>query len=215
MLAELVSTVYFMDSYIWLPRLTSPRGSSATCKTEFVEAAPRRGKIVAAILLGTSAWLAGAHLVVGDTYCGTVFYDSNRHGACGQRLATQGLFVVLATLLSLSALVVALLAGVSRRVVLQRIAVMVVVVLALTFALVAANRALEPTHGAWCGSVLNRHRTYEPTIEKRCDEILRPNTREAVLASIGSVIAAGVALLMGVRQGRRAVASEVSARPLS
>lgn len=177
-------------------------------------AAPRRGKIAAAILVGTSAWLAGAHLVVGDTYCGNVFYDSNRHGACGQRLATQGFFVVLCAVLGLAALVVALLAGVSRRVVLQRVAVLGAVVLALTFALVAANRALEPTQDAWCGSVVNRHRTYEPTIEKRCDEILRPNTRKAVLASVGSVIAAGGAVLMGARQGRRAVASEVSARPL-
>jgi len=153
-----------------------------------------------AALLGIGAVAAGAHLVVGDTYCGTVFYDSNRHGACGDRLATQATVVALLGFLGLAAIAVAALSNVPRSVVLRRIGMLALSVIAAGLALVAANRALEPSDEAYCGSVLNRHRTYEAAFEQRCDDVLRPAAEAALLAAIVSAMVAGGAVVLGFRR---------------
>lgn len=174
----------------------------------------RRRSIAAAtgaLFLVAAAWLAGSHSVVGDSYCGSAFYDSYRNGACGRRLALLGTLALLSLIVGISALVLAWLAGRPPGDRLRALPVIVLGLVALGLGLVAAHNLLEPSRQRWCGSVVNRHRTYEPVIERECDRILRPNARAALLASLGSAVAIGAGIAL--RPRRRPDASATA--PLS
>ncbi len=163
-----------------------------------------------------AAWFAGSHSVVGDSYCGSPFYDSYRNGACGRRLVVLGALAVTCLLLGLSALALAWLAGQSPVVWLRSLPVIVLGLVALGLGLVAVHSLVEPTRDRWCGSVVNRHRTYEPEIERDCDRILRPNARTAAGAGVGAALAAGAAIAL--RPRRRAPkpgSSSVPSGPVS
>lgn len=165
----------------------------------------RRGGFAAlgVALLGAAVWAATAHVTVGDTYCGTAFYDSTRSGACGTHLRTMGGLAALFSVLGLSALVVAIVAGAPRRAKVRQVPILLAGFVALALALVGLNRVLEPTHSRFCGSVVNRHRTYDAAIERQCDAALRPHVRAAQVAFAGAAGSAALAAVLLVRQRRQ------------
>jgi len=152
------------------------------------------------LLLALAAWLAGNHATVGDTYCGSPFYDSYRNGRCGDRLAVLGTLAVTCLVVGLSALVLAWLGGQSSTAWLRTLPVIVLGLLALSLGLVAVHSMVDPTRHRWCGSVVNRHRTYEPDIERDCDRILRPNVKTAAGAGLGASLATGAAIALRPRR---------------
>lgn len=70
---------------------------------------------------------------------------------------------------------------------------------AVVFVAVGMTRLLEPTDDAWCGSVLNRHRTYEPAIDSECDSLLAPRRAEAAVPLGAAAASAGLAAVVARR----------------
>lgn len=109
-----------------------------------------------------------------DSYCGSVLYDTQMALPCGDQMRWRRVVVVLLVAVAIGTLVLALVRGddVRRR----RVSLVIVLAITVMFlgVLLAANRLLQPAED-WCGSVLNRHRTYEPMREARCTDRLRPH----------------------------------------
>ena len=134
--------------------------------------------------------MAGAGLVTaftsvetGDTYCGTALYDTSTFGDCGSAIALRRIVAAGCALAALG--IVAWRTGAfdrSRRSV--RLAALGLFVVSAVAALVVVNRLLQPTGTAWCGSVLNRHHTYDAAIESRCDDLLAPLRNTAAVAGV-------------------------------
>lgn len=76
-------------------------------------------------------------------------------------------------------------------------------IIAVGGALVGVNRLLEPTPPTeFCGSVLNRHGPYEPAREARCEELLAPFRRAAVVAFATAAVTGTAAIAVAIRTGR-------------
>lgn len=151
--------------------------------------ARRRVLWVAVAALGTLSLVA---LLVpaesGDTYCGTALYDTTRAEPCTGTMTMRLVIGVVALVLGLAFVLVLALGrrvGHSR---VRAVSAVVLVGVAVTAALVATNRFLQPTRTEWCGSVVNRHRTYEVAIEKRCDALLAPYRNWGLVATAVSVL---------------------------
>ncbi|MCA1675694.1 MAG: hypothetical protein LC799_27125, partial [Actinobacteria bacterium] len=152
---------------------------------------PSRNRL---IVLGLGALLVVAGGAVAlipfetaDSYCGRPLWDADRYGACADRMWVM-------TGLALG------LVGSGALVLLAAFHWRVPALLAVaSFALVAVgtNRLFEPLG---CGSVLNRHRTYEASLERACDQRLRPfrNQGVAALSAAGALAIGAVAI--GVRR---------------
>lgn len=148
------------------------------------------------IVLGLGALLVVAGAVVAlipfetaDSYCGRPLWDADRHGPCADRMWVM-------TVLALGFV------GAGALVLLAVLRWRVPVLLALaSLALVAVgtNRLFEPLG---CGSVLNRHRTYEASIERACDERLQPRRNQGVAALSAAGAVAITALAIGLRRRR-------------
>lgn len=109
-----------------------------------------------------------------DSYCGSVLYDTQMSSPCGDEMRWRRLVVVVLMIVAIGTLFVAVSPGHDRRE--RSLAWMVALGFGLTTlgSLLAANRLLQPA-GEWCGSLVNRHRTYEPMREARCTDRLRPH----------------------------------------
>lgn len=135
----------------------------------------------------------------GDSACGSALYDTVSSGPCSSPITLRRVLAVIASVLSVSCLATAALPGVRSRVRLLRIAALELLVSSAVGLLVTANRLLQPTRAEYCGSVVNRHHTYDAAIESRCNELLAPLRNTAITVGALSLIA----LLAGVLVWRR------------
>ena len=144
-----------------------------------------------------SLFVAVGHVYTGDSYCGAVLYDTNRHSACSGPMRTRTV-----TTLAFAISGVGLGAyGVTR----HRPRAALPLILGLAFfglLLGASNRLLQPISNPWCGSVLNPHRYYEARLTARCDAALSPFRRQAVVLIVVSLVF-GAATTWAVRHVRR------------
>lgn len=107
-----------------------------------------------------------------DSYCGSVLYDTQSGSPCGDEMRWRRVAVVALLVVAIVAMVLAVSLGRSDGQ--RRLSWVLALALSLGFlgVLLATNRLLQPAED-WCGSVLNRHRTYEPMREAHCDDRLR------------------------------------------
>ena len=148
--------------------------------------------VLGLVLLAGGAAVSLSPFEVADTYCGRVAWDATRSGICADEMATRTLVAVG----SAAGGVVLLLAAFRWRVPALMIGA------ALLLAAFGMNRLLEPTDERWCGSVLNRHRYYEPESEADCDAVLAPRRTAGTVALAGAVTVA-VAAWPVARRGRK------------
>lgn len=146
------------------------------------------------MLGGTGLVVALTPVDVGDSYCGTALYDTTLAAPCTSEMILRRVIAVLCWLgaLAIVALIVAREGSARRRA--RRLWAVGVIGLSVVGGVVMVNRLLQPVRSEWCGSVLNRHRTYEPAIEARCDHLLMPFRNAAITVGI----VAAVALVMGI-----------------
>jgi hypothetical protein len=151
--------------------------------------------VVAAILALKPIYLPGQ-----DTYCGRVFYD--RQSGCQHRMAVQSTWTAIAATAGVAALVTPAVIPSGRS---RRSAWLLEIALGLmaaAFLVVGLNRMLQPYEGGeYCGSLLNRHTTPDPARERRCDDLLWPHRRAAIVSFSGSALATTGGIALGV--GRR------------
>lgn len=135
----------------------------------------------------------------GDSYCGSVLYDTVTARPCGSPILVRRVLSLLFGIAAIGTFVTASVSGAPRARRTARALACSLIVVAAAGALIAANRLLQPTHGEYCGSVVNRHRTDEPAIEARCDDLLAPYRNTAIVVGI----VAAVALIGGIVLWRR------------
>ena len=153
---------------------------------------------LAALLTGFGLVCAVSPIERGDSYCGTVLYDTTTAAPCSSPIEWRRILVSLC-FAGAAALVLLLALSCDRARRRFRIAGFVLLAIAFVAALVMLNRLLQPTQSEWCGSVLNRHRTYESEIESRCDHLIAAYRNEALGAGIATICS----LWFGVRLWRR------------
>jgi hypothetical protein len=142
--------------------------------------------LVGLALLAVAWILALQPVVIGDTYCGRVLFDTR---PCGGRMATSRTSSLVLGCGSVAMLAVAL-----RHQILRAPMVAVLGLIAALLLIVAGNRLLQPVSDPWCGSVLNRHRYYDAALESRCDHVVAPYRRAGVRALGGGAAALALAL---------------------
>lgn len=132
----------------------------------------------------------------GDSYCGSVLYDTVTARPCGSPILLRRVLSLLFGIAGMATFATASILGAARGRRALRSVASALVIAAAVGALVVLNRLLQPTRAEWCGSVLNRHRTYEAVIESRCDELLAPYRNTAIVVGVLAVasLAAGVVL---------------------
>lgn len=130
--------------------------------------------IVSVGLTAAAIVLAVQKVETYDSYCGSVLYDTQMMSPCGDQMWWRRTAVAVLSVLAVGALVLAVSLGRETRQL--RFSMVLAFSLAVVFigVLIAANRFLQPAED-WCGSVMNRHRTYEPIREAHCDDRLRPH----------------------------------------
>jgi hypothetical protein len=152
------------------------------------------------VLLGFAAVAAAAATAValdtvtrGDTYCGRVLWDTNLGGGCHDPMVARRLIALILGAFACALTLVALRWSIAA----------VLIVVAGVSCLVAVNRLFEPTVEHYCGSVLNRHRTYDAAFQAECDQLLRPHLVEGVSATaVAFCSAVGAAALVAARTAR-------------
>lgn len=172
------------------------------------EQVPRKGRGVVSALWVAAVLSIGAGLAValtpvdaGDTYCGTALYDTVTVAPCGTTMMWRR--ILAAGLVGVALVIVVVNSAVTTDVSHRRWRVLAGVFIALTAvaALATMNRLLQPARGEWCGSLVNRHRTYEPAIEHRCDELLASHRNGAVVAGATGILMGSLGLVFW-RRGR-------------
>jgi hypothetical protein len=160
---------------------------------------------IGAVLIVTAGVLAGHEVnPSSDDTCGQVFYDTYRADTCSHPMAVQTGWTVTIAAAGVVALAVGMIGprGQSRRS--ARVVEFLLGVTAAALLLVGLNRMLQPDEAElFCGSVVNRHTTYEPVRERRCDDLLWPHRRAAIASFSGGVVAAGAAVLIAGHDRRR------------
>ena len=158
----------------------------------------------------SAATLAAAALVIalwrvesGDTYCGTALYDTVTARPCSSSLLWRRVLSGLCAGGAVVAVFAAALVGADRVQRRLRAVSVGLACVASAAALVAVNRLLQPTRSDYCGSVLNRHHTYDTAIEDRCNHLLAPYRATAVVALVVAVIALGWGVVLAVRSRSR------------
>lgn len=135
---------------------------------------------------------------VGDTYCGTALYDTSAAAQCSASVSARRAVAALCAMILIGSLATgASAARAGRR--FSRFVAVVLFAISVASVLVMLNRLLQPTRTEWCGSVVNRHHTYEPVIETRCDRLLDPFLK----AAIGAGTVALASLWCGISLWRR------------
>jgi hypothetical protein len=149
-----------------------------------------------------AGFVAGHRVELEDSACGTVFYNTQRDGACTHPMALQTFWTVaLGTwglgLVVLPGTVAAVRAG--HR---ATVAAVVLSLAAVTLLLVGMNRLIQPVGG--CGSVVNPAplAPKAPRIPE-CDAKHPPYRRAATASLGGAAAAAGGAVAVLARQRRR------------
>ncbi|MFZ9627852.1 MAG: hypothetical protein ACO3C1_00710 [Ilumatobacteraceae bacterium] len=158
--------------------------------------------VAAAATFGVGLAVALTPVEKGDSYCGTALYDTVLGGQCASPLVWRRAVGLALGVGAAGVVTVCGLSGVGRRERPARVGAVVLVVLSVVSAVVVVNRVLQPVPSAWCGSVVNRHRTYEPALEHTCDELLAPYRSAAAWAAA----VAAASLVMGVALWRHPVA---------
>jgi len=125
----------------------------------------------------------------GDSYCGSVLYDTVTARPCGSTILVRRVLSLLFGLAAIGTFATAAVLGAAPGRRILRSAAAALVTAAAVGALMTANRLLQPTRTEWCGSVLNRHRTYEPAIEARCDDLLAPYRNTAIIVGVMALAA--------------------------
>ena len=135
---------------------------------------------------------------VGDSYCGAVLYDTSTSEPCTSAMQWRRVVVIISGLVLVSIVLrQAWVGSTGRR--FSRVAACIFLAISLVAFLVTLNRLLQPIQSEWCGSVVNRHRTYEAALERRCDDLLAPYWR----AAIGAGIVGMVSVFLGIRLWNR------------
>lgn len=145
--------------------------------------------VVALLLIGGGSLISLVPFNVSDTSCGQVAWDASRDGVCADEMSARTVAAVV--LLGLGALAL----GAFFRWHLPAL----MVAAALALAALGMNRLLEPTDARQCGSVLNRHRTYEAQHEAACDALLAPQRDRGAVA----LFSAGAIALIAAATARR------------
>lgn len=135
----------------------------------------------------------------GDSYCGSVLYDTVTARPCGSPILLRRVLSLVFGLAAIGAFATTSISGSPRTRRTIRALATLLIVLAAVGVLITANRLLQPTHGEYCGSIVNRHRTYEPAIETRCNDLLAPYRNSAIAVGVIAL----VALLGGIALWRR------------
>ena len=150
-------------------------------------------------LLACAAVIALAPTVDGDNYCGRLYFDTQRHSACKDTMATRSVWFLVFASLGLLILAWALVATRRPRLVVAGL----FGAIAVAGVLVGFNRLLQPTPPTvFCGSVLNRHGPYEGTREERC-EAIHSSMKGAATAAFAVSALAGVGAAVGLLGPRR------------
>lgn len=127
---------------------------------------------------------------VGDSYCGTVLYDTSTAEPCTTTMILRRVVVVGCAAIVIAIAVLRAWNGERARRT-YHVAATVLFFCSAIAVVVMLNRLLQPTTTEFCGSVVNRHRTYEPLIEQRCDQLLGPFRVAAAIAGVSAVGLAG------------------------
>jgi hypothetical protein len=141
----------------------------------------------------------------GDTACGTVFYNTVREGSvCSQAMRVQTAWTAALAASGVAAIVAPpVMVGVRA----GRPALAAVVLLttaAAVLGLIGLNRLIQPDNSPhYCGSIVNRHTTNEPSINDACDRQLAPRRRAAALSLGSAALAAAAAAGSTFGQSRR------------
>ena len=155
--------------------------------------AAKGGVLAGSALLVLSAFFAFSHVEAGDSYCGTVVYDTHRDGGCADRMREQTMTTSALAIPGLGLIAYGVTRGLRLR------ARPIVLGLASLGCLAgAANRLFQPINDPWCGSFVNRHRYYDAEMTRRCSATLRPMGLQAVVLVVVA-FALGVAAVRAQR----------------
>lgn len=146
-----------------------------------------RFAVVMGVLLIVGLALALVPQYVGDNYCGRLFFDSRAQAPCDSARGARALLVALLVGPSSIGLAAVMVLRTKRRL---PIAVLIVGgAVSMCLVLIGLNRLLEPTEGASCGSVVNRHRSFDSAFESACKQPIDARTRASLQAFAGAAVA--------------------------
>ena len=153
------------------------------------------------VLLIVGLTLALLPQYAGDNYCGRLFFDSRAQAPCDSARRARALLVALLVGPSSVGLAAAFVLGARRR--LPMAVLLVGGVVSMCLVLIGVNRLLEPANGAACGSVVNRHRSFDPAFEAACKQPIGARTRASLQAFAAAAVASvltGVLVLSVLRR---------------
>lgn len=144
-------------------------------RTRIAARLPRWTWVAAALaLLAAACVLLVQKIETFDSYCGSVLYDTNMSAPCDGEMSWRRIVVGILFVAGTAILGAALIVGRTGQTRRYSVATAVGVAVFFVGLVMATNRFLQPAE-EWCGSVVNRHRTYERMHESMCDDHLRPH----------------------------------------
>lgn len=156
----------------------------------------RRSTIVLCLLGIVGATLAVLPIYAGDNYCGRLLFDSSAQPSCKRALGARTVIVAGIMGPSLAGLVVEVMRKSNQRLPVGFL--LAGCVITVTLVVIGLNRLLEPTDGLFCGSVLNRHRSFDSAVRAACEGPIAARTRSALLAFAGAAAVSACTVLLRV-----------------